>query len=298
MERRDFVKNISAGSAAMMFSPLLPVMESILKTDPGVSGGLTPFILFEDCIKVILASDRISDVFKTSLKGDLSKPSISNISRLAGVLARGEDQIITLLGQLAKAGDKKDIKYHDEKLSFALGWIMQKAASKDIVAYNQKMVKGKHSVEEIRIYQDIQVIRSRFGKQNEIDLTAEQFSSLFMEYILRVVTRIHTLTPDINDGREWIVRVTEWREQNKKTFDMYGEIFAKPDPVKLNLYVKKCILYNIEDPLILNGFQAGDVANRNSSLYAKGIINGYNALLAAQLFMDGTGDPESIRKFL
>jgi hypothetical protein len=298
MERRNFVKNISAGGAAMLIAPSLFALEDSLKADTGMPGGLTPFILFEDCVKIILTSGQFRDNIKDALKGNIRKPLTGNISRMAGVMPGGEEHITALLNQLAKASNKNDIKWHDEKLSFALGWIIQKACSKDIVAYNRKLLKKDHRIEEIRIYQDTQVIRSRFGKQDEIALTPDNFSSLMMEYIVRVITRIHTLTPDVKNGGEWIVRVVGWREQNRKTMDQYGAVFAKPDPSKLSLYVQKCNFYNPVDPLILNGFQVADIAKKNTGMYSRAIVNGYNAMTAVQSFMDGKGDMESITRLL
>lgn len=94
------------------------------------------------------------------------------------------------------------------------------------------------------------------------------------------------------------MRLSDWREQNKKTYDLYGSAFTNPDPIKQNLYVKKCNFYNIDDTLIANHFQVNDLTGRNNCLYSKALLKGYNALLTVQAFMNGKADIVEVKKFV
>lgn len=233
-----------------------------------------------------------------ALKGDIRHQVNGNIARLAGVLPDGNEKISRLLVQLAGDNGTNKIKWHDEKLAFVLGWTIQKATLKELVGYNQKLVKSKHQIEEIRQYQDTQLVKMRFGKQPAENISGEQFSSLMLQLIARVVTRIHTLTPDKKDGGAWILRVAEWRGQNKKTMELYGNAIQNPDQDKLNLYVKKCKLFDYNDPLITGQFHINGLEKDNHSLYSRSIVQGYNAVLAVQSFLDGKSEVSTVMKYV
>lgn len=294
MERRNFVRNVAATGTAIMIAPSLLALENSLKADPSMAGGILPFILFEDCINIILQSPSLQPEIKDALRGDIRKQVNGNIARLANVLPDGSEKISGYLIQLAKDSGTNMMKWHNEKLSFVLGWFIFKAGIKNIAAYNQKLVRGKANIEEIRQYQDTHLIRARFGIAGSSGISGEQFSSLMLQFIGRVVTRIHTLTPDKKDGGSWVLRVSDWREQNSKIMDLYGNAIQNPDPDKVQLYVKKCNLYDPSDPLIAGKFQINDTEKENRSLYAKSVINGYNAAIGVQAFLNGKSDLKKV----
>lgn len=297
MLRRNFITNMAAGSAGVFIAPTLMAMESISKPDANQLSGLLPFMLFEDCITLIQSSTEVEGSVKNSLLGDISQPVNGNISRLAGTFPNGEKQIPDLLEQLRGSNTEK-LNYSEEKLSFVLGWIVHKAAAKEIVTYNQKLVKGGHSLKEITTHQDTQLIRSRFEKTQEAVLRGADVSSYLLETLARVVTRVHTLTPDKNNGGDWIMRTTNWRIKNKETMEKYGEVIDNPDPKKLDLYFRKCRFYDANDSLMSNNFKAKGLSGENHSLYAKSIINSYQAVLAIQAYLKGGGNIDSIMKWV
>lgn len=296
MERRNFVKNISVASAALLFAPSLTVFSQSLSASPVKPGGLLPFILFEDCNLLIQQSEQVKAEMKELLKGDIHQKLLSNLSRLAASFDN-QAEITTLMGKLKADKASKKTPQYDEKLSFVLGWLIAKASMKEIGLFNQKLVGKGQPIDQIRAYQDVEIIRARFMKPGAT-VSADDFSSLMLQMITRVVTRIHTLTPDKNDGGNWIVRTSDWRENNKKTMELYGEIMETPDKAKRDLYCQKGNLIRPGDPLIANHFRSEYLGNDNKSLYAKAVANGYQAILTFQSYFEGKADLTGITKLI
>lgn len=296
MERRDFVKNMSAASAALLFAPSLTAFSQSLGASPSKPGGLLPFILFEDCNLLIQHSAQLKTEIKELLKGDIHQKLLSNLSRLASSFD-DQAQVVALMEKLKTDKISKTIPQYDEKLSFVLGWLVAKASMKEINLFNQKLTGKGQPIDQIRAYQDIEVIRARFMKTGSAVLAAD-FSSLMLQMITRAVTRIHTLTPDKNDGGNWIVRTSDWRENNLKTMQLYGQIMEAPESSKQALYCMKGNLIRQGDPVIAGGFKPELLGKSNKSLYAASLENGYHAILAFNMYMDDKTGIENLIKLL
>jgi len=296
MERRNFVKNISAASAALMFTPSITAFSQSLSASPASPGGLLPFILFEDCNALILQSAAISNNFKELLTGDIHKPINGNFARLAGSFSNYE-KMIELLKQLKADKAAKTIPLYYDKLTFALGWLVARASMKEIGLLNQKLVGKGQPIDQIRAYQDVEVIRARFVKEGAT-VSASDFSSLMLQMITRAVTRIHTLTPDKNDGGNWIIRTSDWRENNLKTMQLYGQVMENPDLSKQALYCMKGNFIRKSDPVIADGFKPELLGKSNKSQYAASLENGYNSILTFQMYMYDKVGADSLIKFL
>lgn len=296
MERRNFVKNISAASAALLFAPSLTAFSQSLSASPVKPGRLLPFILFEDCNLLIQQSPQVKTELKELLKGDIHQKLLSNLSRLAASFD-DQTQIISVMEKLKADKASKKTPLYDEKLSFVLGWLLARASMKEIGLFNQKLVGKGQPIDQIRAYQDVEVIRSRFMKPGAT-VSADDFTSLMLQMITRVVTRIHTLTPDKNDGGNWIVRTSDWRENNLKTMQFYGQIMKNPDKAKRDLFCQKGNLIRPGDPLVANHFRSEYLGNDNKSLYAKAVANGYQAILTFQSYFEGKADLTGITKLI
>jgi hypothetical protein len=296
MERRNFVKNISLCSAAILVSADLIAKQHVpVKTDNTLKG-LLPFILFEDCITLIQKSEVIKPFLKDALRGDIKSPLIGNIARLAGSYT-GNEQVFALMQKFREDQAANTVKWHSEKLSFMLGWLVFRSTTKQINLLNQKLVKKGHSPFEIQAYQDTELIRKRFLKPGS-QLASSDFSSLFLQMLTRTITRIHTFNPDKADGGQWLMRTAAWREKNKQDMEFYGKIYEQPDPSKLDLYCYKRKLFLDSDPLITNQFIPDFIGSTNKSLYANGIKSAYGAISDFQAFMEAKAERSAIERWV
>lgn len=296
MERRNFVRNISLGSAAILVSPELFAKQG-LPTDTCYNlRGLLPFILFEDCISLIQKSDTIKPLLKESLKGDIKSPLTGNIARLAGAFTDIE-QVFALMSEMRESQSAETMKWYPEKLSFVLGWLVFRSSTKQINQLNQKLNSKGHSSFEIQAYQDTELIRQRFSKTGT-QLASSDFSSLMLQLITRTVTRIHTLSPDSTNGGQWLMRTSAWREKNKQEMEFYGKIYEKPEPSKLALFCQKGNFYLDSDPLISNQFNPAFIGKSNKSMYAAALTSVFRAVSDFQAFMDGKAELAAVKKWI
>ncbi|NJK94043.1 MAG: hypothetical protein HC830_12710 [Bacteroidetes bacterium] len=296
MERRNFVKNISMGSAAILVSAdLIAKQQTQVKTELNLKG-LLPFIFFEDFIRLIEKSEGIKPLFKESLKGDIKSPLTGNIARLAGSYT-GNEQVFDLMQKLRETPSADTLKWYTEKLSFVLGWLVFRSATKQLNMLNEKFVEKGHSPCEIQAYQDTELIRQRFSKPGT-QLTSSEFSSLFLQMLTRTITRIHTLNPDKTEGGKWLINTAAWREKNKQGFEFYGKIYEKPDRSKLDLYCHKGKLFLHSDTLIANQFNPNFIGSTNKSLYAGALTSAYITVSGFQAFMEGKADKSLLVKMV
>lgn len=284
------------GGAATLLTPMVIAMPNSVTTIWQPGGGIAPFLIFEDCVKLLLEAPVIKNSVKEALTGDIHKPLTGNMARLAGALPNGKLHIINMLEKLRGAGAKTDIKFYDEKMSFVLGWLLIKSSIKNINEYNAKLFKANQNVNEAIAFQDAFLIQERFGISNNNSFARDKTSSLFLGILARAVTRIHTLTPDKTDGREWIVRTSDWRVKNKGYMDLLGEIMENPDKKKKNLYWEKPIYFDPKDPMIAGNFKYEALNTKNRSLYANAIKNGFQAILVAQEYLEGKTSLEAVAK--
>lgn len=290
------MKNISLGSAAILVSAdLIAKQQAPVKTELNLKG-LLPFILFEDCIRLIEKSEGIKPLFKESLKGDIKSPLTGNIARLAGSYT-GNEQVFVLMQNLRETQSADTMKWYSEKLSFVLGWLVFRSATKQLNMLNEKLVEKGHSPYEIQAYQDTELIRQRFSKPGT-QLNSSEFSSLFLQMLTRTITRIHTLNPDKNDGGKWLMRTSAWREKNKQDLEFYGKIYEKPDRSKLDLYCHKGKLFLHSDPLIANQFSPDFIGSANKSLYAGALTSAFMAITGFQAYMAGRVEKSLIEKMV
>lgn len=298
MKRRNFIINMTMGGAATLLTPMVIAIPNDAAANWQSGGGITPFLIFEDCVKLLLEVPLLKQTFKDALTGDVHKPLVGNLARLAGALPNGKTHIINMLEKLRNAGAKTDIKFYDEKMSFVLGWILLKSSTKNINEFNARLFKANQDVNEAISFQDAFLIKERFGTSNNNSFARDKTSSLFLGILARAVTRIHTLTPDKTDGRKWIIRTTDWRVRNKEYMDLLGEIMKNPDQKKKNLYWEKPIYFDPKDPLIAGNFKYEALNTKNRSLYANSIKNGFKAILVAQDYFEGKTSLEAVAKFV
>lgn len=289
---------MTMGGAATLLTPMVIAMPNSATTTWQDGGGIAPFLIFEDCVKLLLEAPVIKNSVKEALTGDIHKPLTGNMARLASSLPNGKTHIISMLEKLRSTGAKTDIKFYDEKMSFGLGWILIKSSTKNINEYNAKLFKANQNVNEAIAFQDAFLIQERFGISNNNSCARDNTSSLFLGLLARAVTRIHTLTPDKADGREWIIRTTDWRVRNKGYMDLLGEIMENPDQKKKNLYWEKPTYFDPKDPLIARNFKYEALNAKNRSLYANSIKNGFQAILGAQEYLEGNTSLEDLAKLV
>lgn len=286
------------GSAATMIAPSIFSIQVTAKNNMSLNYGLLPFFIFEDCVKLINASPEINADVRNALAGDIHRPVNGNLARLAAGLSIRKDHILGLLTNLCATNANTSIKWPQEKLSFVLGWIVLNASLIEMNTLNSGFLRKKNNMEEIVAYQDTFVMKHRFGKSSPDIGHKETDPSLLLSILARSITRIHTLTPDKKDGREWVIRTVDWQIKNKQKMDKYAEILANPERAKIKSYCEKNVIFIKEDPLIVHNFSYDSISKKNISLYSKGIINGYKAILAAQNYLTGKSTMEPLLKLL
>ena len=65
----------------------------------------------------------------------------------------------------------------------------------------------------------------------------------------RMITRVHILEPDLDDGAGWVVRMTQWRKENEELMEKYAQVYTRPDKDKRKKYVYDIDFYDDSDKI-------------------------------------------------
>lgn len=288
MQRRQFVKNAASASALVMVSPSVVMYGNGFKTKSEDPWNLLPFMLFEDVAKLAAQSPELNEKFKQAIAGNLHHPVEGNLARLAWAQKDNKVLAKALLEQVCRKSDTRSVKWENEKLSFVLGWLI---FTSSVALFDRELAKfppSIHRLGTIKMYQEAYLLVSRYGKGTEIHQgKSGSISEALRGILARVITRIHTLNPSNEEGDDWAVQTSQWRNENKALMDSYDEAIFHPDEQKINQYCRDINVYSPTDPLIASSFTFGTHLDKNTSLYAKAVTDGYNAIIEFQAYACG-----------
>ena len=208
---------------------------------------------------------------------------------------------------------KKDLDPSSEtqpkKLSLLLGWLMIHPLKKAMSDVYGKLIDQGYHYDTITLYYDAYMLR-QISTDPDSGTPGEKDAQDFLNTLLaRMVTRLHTFKPDYLDGPGWVVRMSEWREENPAKMNQYGSLIAEDDPEMYKQFVKRHNVYDPEDRLLdllrKNGASAdpGEVdklimSDPGNSIYTKSLVRGYENVLAAEKYFTGKSDITELKKLV
>ncbi len=294
--RRTFIKQgLAAGTGLALFPYLTSFKNS--NTMPGQyhPDGLVPFSIMDDVSECIQNHGSMDTLIKEALKIDLYHEIPSNFSRM-GLALKPKPTVIKKYMQ--DVTDNKDLIREDEfqskKMAFTLGWLITHAINTTFAPVCTPVAKDDpQTYLEMQLYQDAFLINHLSGHKPKNSNT-EDLTSLFMAMFPRMIGRIHTLKPDVDDGNNWVLRMTEYRKKNKENLERLAKIVSQPDEKKQIKYVSQFPLYDAKDISALKQSikQGSSIKSlpRQVSLYGKSVSKAYEYLLAFDGYFKGKNE--------
>lgn len=312
IDRREFFRYLGYGSAGMAVLPHFLKgcsMNGNGNEDHYVNfEGIMPIAIVSDCSRLVLANGVLKDPIRTALTADINLRLPGNPSRLGSSIPFDD---VTLLGVLEQLKQKMDPGSDRElmKLSLLMGWIIFHPLKKSMTQVFSKLVDQGYHYDSIRVYLDTYLIRQVSGIREDPELDYTEFTNFFQALLPRMVTRLHTLKPDYNEGPEWVNRMSDWRSANRELTEKYGELIAREDREMHDQVIRR---YNVYDPgdrliqLVRNmdhGTNPAEIeklimSDPGNSLYTRGLVSAYNNVMAAQEYFDGEIDLARLKKQL
>lgn len=301
--RRDFLKT---GFFAVSGTLLLPgFIANHLSQSTGAAGlqGLMPFIVFDDCTQLVAKTHTFSDQTKSALQSSIIENKPANVSRLAVIVPQDKAYISDALLELKthQAGIASD-EFWQKKHAFTLGWTVSHAIN-NVFDPVIKKIAGNNTKKrmDIQIYHDVNLLRHN-TKVVKRPNTQDETLSLFMAMFPRMIGRVHTLEPDPDDGANWVVRMSAFRQENKTILDKYAAAYTKPAQDKLERYIDEINFYDHDDDIFsLTDQQIAAYDGRvfkNKSLVAKALNHAYHNVYIADRYLAGKLRQDALEKEL
>jgi hypothetical protein len=190
----------------------------------------------------------------------------------------------------------------EHRYSLFLGWIIYSGFRNETGKLYHKLIDNGYHYDDIRICHDAFIFTEISNDPSEgTKPSREELAELFSIMLPRMITRLHTFKPDTQDGKQWVIDMTNWRKANKALMDKYAAEMVNPDQDNIEKFIIKPGFYTNGDKIIQlarnlkNGGQvtADQIASTlksdsGNSLYAKALVTGIKkAVLTDQYF---TGD--------
>jgi len=312
MNRRNFFRYVGYGSAGAMVIPSFFTACNFSLNDHNDSyvnfEGIMPVAIVTDCSRLLLATESLNDGIREMLKADINQSIPGNLSRLGSSIPFDDETVLTAFQQLRKKLDPGS-ETQKKKISLLLGWLMFHPLRKEMTRIFSKLVDQGYHYDTIRIFYDTYIFRQVSGSQDTGNLTKENATNFFRAMHPRMVTRLHTLKPEYNDGPGWVVKMSEWRRNNHELTGLYGSFLVKPDQEMYNRFFKRYNVYDPQDQLIMlvnnmkQQISSGKVeklilSDPGNSIYARSLVDGYKNVVSAQEFLNGKIDIENLKQRL
>ena len=305
--RRDFFRQISYGSAAVALSPsVFTSCQTGYPTDENNwidLDGILPLAFINDAACLALKNNNISKTTVEALTADIHQNIPGNMSRIAAGISLPAEKIFKLLSQIKKEWmDRTPEMKLEHKYSLLLGWILYSDFQADTGELYHKLIGKGYHYDDIRICHDSYIFRqiSNISPGNEPVCSEEELAELFQLMFPRMVTRLHTFMPDTEDGKKWILDMTEWRKANKDLMNKYARAYVHPEKDNIEKFVHQPGLYADDDKIIQitrilqNGAQVSPEeisstlkSDSGNSLYAKCLVKGIKKAELTDLYFTG-----------
>lgn len=316
--RRDFLTHTAlagAGIAIGLPAAARDAFSVAMAASPLAAGAhLTPILAVDDALRLSLLDRALNEDVKAVMIAH------HGFYQSSGVLAREEDDVLTLLGTIREkwAGrDRLPVERHEyngdmlePKLAFVTGWLAHQAVQQHI--YGDEAHPG---IDEKAVYHDVTLCHSIFKSepvsQDARKPTVDELAHLLEMMYLRTYVRMHTIDPDFDDVENWIIRYVKWSEDTRALTRNYARAYLEPDAEKVQRYVNRPNFYDASNPLIVlaRDLQQGitettiDLAEamqvaRGQSQYARALAGACARIQAVGAFMDGVADQAALKKTL
>ena len=137
------------------------------------------------------------------------------------------------------------------------------------------------------VYQDMFVLKQLAEKSATQSI--EDIEDLFLQMNPRMITRIHTLIPDFDDGENWTIRITDWRDELKLLIERYARAYVQPESDKMDRYVHQLEFYDPDDAVIKAARNHRRInlstMAASKSLYAQALVRGVEGLVQGSKYL-------------
>ncbi len=301
IDRRIFFRQMGYGTAGLMVLPNL-ISSCTLncngnqENSTGIEG-IMPIAAIIDCSKILMASQALNGEFTNLITGDINRQIPGNLSRIGSCIPFEDDLMLNYFEHLKKAWDPAS-DVDQKKASLLLGWLIFHPLQKAMSEVYGKLIDQGYHYDAITTYYDTFLFKQISGQQGTVQLSESSAQNLFNTLATRMITRVHTMKPDYQDGPGWVVRMSDWRISNKEKMNQYGSLFIEDDQEKFNHFIKRYNVYNPEDRLIqlvrnekssLNSESVDKLilSDPGNSIYTKSLVRGYKNVVAAEQFFQG-----------
>ena len=306
LNRRVFFKNLTYGSILITFFPSLisACKQGLLKDNLNCIDfdGILPVTFINDCSLLLLESKILPEDLQKSLTANINLNLPGNLSRIAAAMYFSDEQILHMLKDLVQKWKERtpELKL-EHKLSLYLGWFIYSSIQDGLGDLYHKLIDKGFHYNDIRICHDSYLMRQFVEKMPDENIPdPEEILDLTNIMLPRMITRLHTLKPDPDDGTEWVNRMATWRRENYQVMTKFASAMVKPDQEQIDLFIVKPGFYNPEDPLIsiVRNLQRGESLEKDrilsvvenspgKSLYAKSLALGFKRVVLTGNYFTG-----------
>lgn len=261
--RRHFIKTMAASAAGVTLLNFFDLNASTLDSAAGQSlGGLASYAVLDDCARIAANSNLIDERVAGLVLADMNDNIPANLSRFGAMVQvdkaivetsfeRHSQELRSLetAEQTEETADRLDTT--QRKLALLLGWYMA-AGVREVLAplYEPQPAFADRQPSEMSIYHDMEVLRQIAGTPQRSSVSTAEIESLFNGMLPRLIGRTHTLTPDYDDGMNWTVRVSHWRDDTMQLMQEYADAYVKPHPEKVQRFISDINFYDADEALL------------------------------------------------
>jgi len=319
LNRREFITLSALATVGLSIVGCVP---KLLEKTAGVAmqnanrmgASITPIALVDDCIRLALRSDAISDSYKESLTAH------RDIVRAGGVM-RSSDQHIPLLLSKCRDGWSSNPEGDLARiLALATGGLFHRAVNN--LLYPGGNIGPAQNPTDREIYQDAVVLHEIYlakadaSDSNAVVADSESFSTkdiheLFRGIEQRTFIRLHTFECDAEDIEGWIIKLVNWHKSNEPLLGRYAEVYNAPEPAKTQQLIDRANFYDRTDPIIelVRSLQYGTTepakdldeaveAAESQSQYSRALRKGFLHLQAANAYIANNIGEDALRNKL
>jgi len=296
MNRRDFVTRAGLGTGSILLVPSF--LTSCQNTSsgeihalPNTTGGLISQALISDCSRLLLESGLLNDTFHVALKAGINEDLPGNMSRLGSLVPFGPGEVREALEGILAAADGNHVQ-RVKKVSLLLGAMMIAPFREEMKATRRKIQDDGIDIREFDGLIDHYMLDQLAANQHTGNADSRQMQQFFNMILPRMITRLHTLKPDYEDGPGWVVRMTQWRKKNQARMNDFGTSMSAESNKKMDKLIKKYHIYDSADQIIVRVRRMADSKNRGESavvsinmeesIYARSLVMGYENVLSFQ----------------
>lgn len=304
LDRRDFLGSLAVSSAGSAFFANLLLARNLRVhgTQMSPPNRLTSFALLDDIVELAMTSNLMPANFNGYVYSDFQLAIPGNLSRMGWLVRASEQQVANVIKREKSEAEKtwagmsrEDLSLRrskvleeqvkiEGKVALMMGWFMSRGIRE--ILEPVWSVAGD-SAGEMGVYQDMFVLKQLAEKSATQSI--EDIEDLFLQMNPRMITRIHTLIPDFDDGENWTIRITDWRDELKLLIERYARAYVQPESDKMDRYVHQLEFYDPDDAVIKAARNHRRInlstMAASKSLYAQALVRGVEGLVQGSKYL-------------